>query len=47
MVLKQLKAKNIIDHDHERKAAMVSNLLVVLYGETSTQPLVNSGTFYQ
>jgi len=46
MALEQLSAKNIIELDHERKAAMVSNLLVVLCGETSTQPVINTGTLY-
>ncbi len=47
MALEQLSAKEIIDLDHERKASMVSNLLVVLCGETSTQPVINTGTMYQ
>jgi regulator of protease activity HflC (stomatin/prohibitin superfamily) len=47
MALEQLSAKKIIELDHERKAAMVSNLLVVLCGETSTQPVINTGTLYQ
>ncbi len=47
MALDALKEKDIIDLDHERKAAMVSNLLVVLCGETSTQPVINTGTLYQ
>lgn len=47
MALEQLSAKQIIELDHERKAAMVSNLLVVLCGETSTQPVINTGTMYQ
>ncbi len=46
MALEELSAKNIIELDHERKAAMVSNLLVVLCGETSTQPVINTGTLY-
>lgn len=46
MALEQLSAKGIIDLDDERKAAMVSNLLVVLCGESSTQPVVNAGTLY-
>ncbi len=33
--------------DEERKAAMVSNLLVVLCGEQATQPIVNTGSLYQ
>ncbi len=47
MALEQLSEKNIIELDHERKASMVSNLLVVLCGETSTQPVINTGTLYQ
>lgn len=47
MALEELSKKNIIELDHERKAAMVSNLLVVLCGETSTQPVINTGTLYQ
>ncbi|MBN1213109.1 MAG: SPFH domain-containing protein [candidate division Zixibacteria bacterium] len=47
MALEQLSQKNIIELDHERKAAMVSNLLVVLCGETATQPVINTGTLYQ
>jgi len=47
MALEQLSNKNIIELDHERKAAMVSNLLVVLCGETATQPVINTGTIYQ
>ncbi|HUU45548.1 MAG TPA: SPFH domain-containing protein [Acidobacteriota bacterium] len=47
MALEQLSEKNIIEFDHERKAAMVSNLLVVLCGETATQPVINTGTIYQ
>jgi regulator of protease activity HflC (stomatin/prohibitin superfamily) len=44
--LELLAAKNVIELDEERKAAMVSNLLVVLCSETSTQPVVNAGTLY-
>ncbi len=47
MALEQLSQKEIIELDHERKASMVSNLLVVLCGETSTQPVINTGTLYQ
>jgi regulator of protease activity HflC (stomatin/prohibitin superfamily) len=46
MALEQLAKKNIIELDHERKAAMVSNLLVVLCGETACQPVINTGTLY-
>ena len=47
MALAMLAEKNIIELDHERKAAMVSNLLVVLCGETASQPVINTGTLYQ
>ena len=46
MALDKLKAEGIVDLDEERKAAMVSNLLVVLCGERGTQPIVNTGTLY-
>ena len=45
--LEMLAAKNVISLDEERKAAMVSNLLVVLCSEQNTQPVVNTGTLYQ
>ena len=44
--LAQLSEKEIINLDEERKAAMVSNLLVVLCGNRDAQPIVNSGTLY-
>ncbi|TDR20347.1 SPFH domain-containing protein [Marinicella litoralis] len=46
LALNQLSEKNIIELDDERKAAMVSNLLVVLCGEENVQPVVNSGSLY-
>ena len=46
MALDQLKTRGVVDLDEERKAAMVSNLLVVLCGERGTQPIVNTGTLY-
>ncbi|WP_223788267.1 SPFH domain-containing protein [Marinicella meishanensis] len=46
IALEQLSAKSIIELDDERKAAMVSNLLVVLCGEENAQPVVNSGSLY-
>ena len=46
MALEQLAQKNVVSLDEERKAAMVSNLLVVLCGDRSTQPIVNAGTLY-
>ena len=47
MALAQLSEKKIVNLDEERKAAMVSNLLVVLCSEHDTQPVVNAGTLYQ
>ena len=46
MALGLLAAKGVVDLDDERKAAMVSNLMVVLCGERDTQPVVNTGTLY-
>lgn len=46
MALNQLSENQIVDLDEERKAAMVSNLLVVLCGNKDAQPIVNSGTIY-
>ncbi|MEP6939702.1 MAG: SPFH domain-containing protein [Rudaea sp.] len=46
MALDQLKSRGVVELDEERKAAMVSNLLVVLCGERGTQPIVNTGTLY-
>ena len=46
MALEKLNENNIVDLDEERKAAMVSNLLVVLCGNRDAQPVVNSGTLY-
>jgi regulator of protease activity HflC (stomatin/prohibitin superfamily) len=46
MALEQLAEKGVVQLDEERKAAMVSNLLVVLCGERGTQPIVNAGTLY-
>ena len=47
MALEQLASQGIIELDEERRAAMVSNLLVVLCGDKSTQPVLNTGTLYQ
>jgi len=47
LALEQLSAKQIIDLDEDKKATMVSNLLVVLCSETDTTPVVNTGTLYQ
>ncbi|MCQ4165320.1 SPFH domain-containing protein [Tahibacter harae] len=46
MALEQLSLRGVVALDEERKAAMVSNLLVVLCGERSTQPVVNTGTLH-
>lgn len=46
MALKGLSERHIIELDDERKAAMVSNLLVVLCSESDTQPIINAGTLY-
>jgi hypothetical protein len=47
MALDELKSKKVVDLDEERKAAMVSNLLVVLCGEAEAQPVINAGTLYK
>ena len=46
MALEQLAEKHVVELDEERKAAMVSNLLVVLCGEEATKPVVNTGSLY-
>ena len=46
MALSELRERDIIDLDDERKATMVSNLLVVLCGEENAQPVINSGSLY-
>ena len=47
MALEKLSEDNIVHLDDERRAAMVSNLMVVLCGERDTQPVVNAGSLYQ
>ncbi|MEI6613302.1 MAG: SPFH domain-containing protein [Chrysiogenales bacterium] len=47
MALEELKSKKVVDLDEDRKAAMVSNLLVVLCGEAEAQPVINTGTLYK
>lgn len=47
MALSALSEKGVVELDDERRAAMVSNLMVVLCGERDTQPVVNAGTLYQ
>ncbi len=46
MALAELGKRGVVELDNERRAAMVSNLLVVLCGERGTQPVVNTGTLY-
>ncbi|BFI95522.1 MAG: SPFH domain-containing protein [Rhodanobacter sp.] len=46
MALEELRKQGVVELDEERKAAMVSNLLVVLCGERGTQPVLNTGTLY-
>ena len=46
MALEMLEEKGTVELDEERKAAMVSNLLVVLCGNHEAQPIVNSGSLY-
>lgn len=46
LALEELASKEVVDLDNERKAAMVSNLLVVLCGESEVHPVVNTGTLY-
>jgi regulator of protease activity HflC (stomatin/prohibitin superfamily) len=46
MALEKLRQQGVVELDEERKAAMVSNLLVVLCGDRATQPVVNAGTLY-
>lgn len=47
MALEKLSADGVVELDDERRAAMVSNLMVVLCGERDVQPVVNAGTLYQ
>ena len=44
MALDKLSTEEIVDLDEEKKAAMVSNLLVVLCGDDTAQPVINTGT---
>ncbi len=46
MALEQLRDQGVVEFDEERRAAMVSNLLVVLCGDRNAQPVVNTGTLY-
>lgn len=47
MALEQLSAKSIVELDEERKAQMVSNLMLVLCGDKAAQPVINAGSIYQ
>jgi hypothetical protein len=47
MALEDLQSKKVVELDEERKAAMVSNLLVVLCGEAEVTPVINTGTLYR
>jgi len=47
MALDLLSKQKIVELDEDKKATMVSNLLVVLCSEKATQPIVNTGTLYQ
>jgi hypothetical protein len=47
LALEMLSRKDIVHLDEEKKAAMVSNLMVVLCGQSATTPVVNAGTLYQ
>jgi len=47
MALEHLSEKNVVELDDERRAAMVSNLTVVLCSDRDAQPVVNTGTLYQ
>lgn len=47
MALTELAAKHVVELDDERRAAMVSNLMVVLCGDSEAQPVINTGTLYQ
>ena len=47
MALEHLSQRNIIELDDEKRAAMVSNLLVVLCGDRNAQPVLNTGTLHQ
>jgi hypothetical protein len=47
MALDELSQKEIVDLDEDKKATMVSNLMVVLCGDKDVTPVVNTGTLYQ
>ncbi len=45
--LNRLSERHVVELDEERRAAMVSNLLVILCGDSRATPIVNTGTLYQ
>jgi hypothetical protein len=47
MALEKLSERGVVEFDEERKATMVSNLMVVLCGDRDAQPVVNAGSLYQ
>jgi uncharacterized membrane protein (Fun14 family) len=47
LALERLQEEGVVELDEERKATMVSNLLVVLCSEQATQPVINTGSLYQ
>ena len=47
MALSKLEENHVVELDEERKATMVSNLLVVLCSDNDTQPVINTGSLYQ
>ena len=47
VALQSLSEKQVVELDDERRATMVSNLMVVLCGEREAQPVLNTGTLYQ
>jgi len=47
MALEKLKANEIVDFDEDKKATMISNLMVVLCGDKDASPVINTGTLYQ
>ena len=47
MALEMLSQQKVVELDEERKAAMVSNLLVVLCGDRDPHPVINTGSLYQ
>ncbi len=46
MALAELQRSGRVDLDHERRAAMINNLMVAIVGERAAQPVINTGTIY-